>query len=75
MLIELPNGDWIDPTIVRAISVRVGDSNGPRVVLDLSSRISIMIIEFDMPEAAREWAKSVATQCNAATAEQPKTPA
>ncbi len=65
-LIELPSGDFIDPTIVRGVRPMIGDKMGPRVLVDVITRTEVIMVEFDLPEAAREWAREFAGKVNAA---------
>lgn len=67
MLIELPDGDWLDPQAVRGITLLDDLQHGPRVRIDLAGAIQLKMVEFDNPDAARNWRSEFACRCNAAT--------
>lgn len=68
MLIELPNGDWIDPKVVQALRFLDDDWHGPRVGIDAQGTPAWQCLMFDDAESARGWMKKFGTDCNAALA-------
>jgi hypothetical protein len=68
MLIELPNGRWIDPAEVTGVNPMERDEFGPRVRIDLRNG-SLALIEFDLPGAALSWAREFAQSVNAVLTE------
>lgn len=68
MLIELPNGRWIDPTDVRGVEPMTGDEHGPRVRIDFCDG-GFALVEFDLPGAARVWTREFAATVNMAKRE------
>lgn len=74
MLIELPDGDWIDPADVRGLTLMDDRTHGPRVRVDLAFLGRYKLLEFDCPEAARNWRSEFGRQCNQAVATAPTAP-
>lgn len=66
MLVELPDGDWLDPRSVRGLMLLDDRSYGPRVRIDLSGSVQLKLIEFDNVETARAWRAEFARRCNEA---------
>lgn len=68
MLIELPDGNWIDPKAVTGVRVMDDVDHGPRVAIDTLGRPALHYFTFDDADAARGWVKQFGTDCNAALA-------
>jgi len=70
-LVELPNGSWIDASVVVGIRpITNGDDIGrPRVVVDVTSACGVLVVYFDSPDVANSWAREFANDVNAARAE------
>lgn len=63
-VIELPNGDYIDPRVVREIRVIVGDDLGPRGLIDTVAG-NTRIIGFEAAHEAYAWKHAFAAAVNA----------
>lgn len=64
MLIELPNGDWVDPGAVQGVRMMNDKQFGPRVVIDASGTQALYFFHMDDAEAARAWVKDFCSKCN-----------
>jgi hypothetical protein len=67
-LLELPNGDFIDPQVVRAIQAVVADNAGPRVLIEAAVTSQVVLLKFPTAEDAAAWAVYFAKKVNAALA-------
>jgi len=54
MLIELPNGDWIDPSAVLGLRIDIAQAGRTRVVIDTRTPGISYSIEFDGIKEAGE---------------------
>lgn len=64
MLLELPDGNWIDPNSVQGIRILDDRELGPRIVIDAFGQHCLYLIRFDDIEAARGWLKKFGAECN-----------
>ena len=64
MLIELPNGDWVDPKAVQGVRLMNDKQFGPRVAIDAYGQSAHFFFHMDDAEAARAWVKDFCTKCN-----------
>lgn len=65
-LIGLPNGYYIDPKTVVGVRPIINDNLSPRVLLNTTPG-QLIVLEFDLPESAKAWARDFAGQVNVAT--------
>ena len=68
---NVPDGNWIDPSEVRGLTLLGGLKHGPRVRVDVAGPISCHLIEFDDMEAARAWRDDFAMKVNGTPNPQP----
>lgn len=68
MLIELPNGDWLDPGMINSVRLRLGGDSGPKVIINTFLEDVTHLVEFDSADAARGWVKAFGEECNEETA-------
>jgi hypothetical protein len=61
-VIELPNGTWVDPCLVKAVRIMEDRKYGPRTAVEWGDR-GIELIEFDNAEYARAWTKEFGRAC------------
>lgn len=64
MLVELPNGDWINREAVIAVRIMDDRPLGPRVLIDASGQNHPYLVRFDDADAARAWARDFTATCN-----------
>lgn len=64
MLIELPNGDWVDPNAVQGVRLANDKDYGPRVIIDAQGTQALYYFVMDDIEAARAWVADFARKCN-----------
>jgi hypothetical protein len=65
-LTELPNGHFVDLKTVQGVRPVIDERDGPRVLLDVSTNARTIMVNFDLLEAAREWARAIAAKVNSA---------
>lgn len=74
-LVQLPNGDWLDPTVVRSLRVLplykcevTGQVHGPRVVVEtgIGNTSMYSVLNFERQEDADDYRDKLAVELNSA---------
>ena len=66
MLLALPNGQWVDHSIV--VGARpTSTAGGWRVMVDVTTSLTMLSVAFDSEDDARDWAYDFAQKCNDAS--------